>query len=162
MFVLGLGLGSVMQVLVLAVQNAVDYHDLGVATSGATLFRSIGGSVGTAVLGSIFCNRLSSELNATLPPAGKRSLGSGGSVTLNPADLAQAARPDPHDLHQRVHQRALDGVRGRRRDRRGRIRDQLAVAGSASCATASPPAAASARASRSPNTRTRWPKPPGP
>ena len=60
MFVLGLGLGSVMQVLVLAVQNAVDYQDLGVATSGATLFRSIGGSVGTAILGSIFSNRLSS------------------------------------------------------------------------------------------------------
>jgi EmrB/QacA subfamily drug resistance transporter len=64
MFVLGLGLGCVMQVLVLAVQNAVDYRDLGVATSGATLFRSIGGSVGTAVLGSIFSNRLQSELSS--------------------------------------------------------------------------------------------------
>ncbi len=51
MFVLGLGLGMVMQMLVLVVQNAVDYQDLGAATSGATLFRSIGGSVGTAVLG---------------------------------------------------------------------------------------------------------------
>jgi len=57
MFVLGLGLGLVMQVLVLAVQNAVPYEYLGVATSGATLFRSIGGSIGTAVLGSIFTNR---------------------------------------------------------------------------------------------------------
>ena len=62
MFVLGLGLGMVMQVLVLAVQNAVDYADLGVATSGATLFRSIGGSLGTAVLGAIFSNRLRDEL----------------------------------------------------------------------------------------------------
>ncbi|MHB8689793.1 MAG: MDR family MFS transporter [Solirubrobacteraceae bacterium] len=62
MFVLGLGLGMVMQVLVLAVQNAVEYSDLGVATSGATLFRSIGGSVGTAILGSIFSSRLRSEL----------------------------------------------------------------------------------------------------
>jgi MFS family permease len=58
MFVLGLGLGMVMQVLVLAVQNAVAYELLGVATSGATLFRSIGGSVGTAILGTIFTNRL--------------------------------------------------------------------------------------------------------
>ncbi|HET8755142.1 MAG TPA: MDR family MFS transporter [Solirubrobacteraceae bacterium] len=58
MFVLGLGLGMTMQVLVLAVQNAVPYEQLGVATSGATLFRSIGGSIGTAVLGSIFTNRL--------------------------------------------------------------------------------------------------------
>ena len=51
MLVLGLGLGMVMQVLVLAVQNAVPYEKLGVATSGATLFRSIGGSLGVAVLG---------------------------------------------------------------------------------------------------------------
>ena len=65
----GSGSGSVMQVLVLAVQNAVDYKDLGVATSGATLFRSIGGSVGTAILGSIFCNRLSAELASSLPPS---------------------------------------------------------------------------------------------
>jgi EmrB/QacA subfamily drug resistance transporter len=62
MFVLGLGLGLVMQVLVLAVQNAVDYSELGVATSGATLFRSMGGSLGTAVLGAVFTNRLSHEL----------------------------------------------------------------------------------------------------
>ena len=66
MFVLGLGLGSVMQVLVLAVQNAVEYKDLGVATSGATLFRSIGGSVGTAILGSIFSSELKSNLTASL------------------------------------------------------------------------------------------------
>ena len=64
MFVLGLGLGMVMQVLVLAVQNAVEYSDLGVATSGATLFRSIGGSLGTATLGAIFSNRLHEELRA--------------------------------------------------------------------------------------------------
>ena len=62
MFVMGLGLGLVMQVLVLAVQNAVDYAELGVATSGATLFRSMGGSLGTAVLGAIFTNRLADEL----------------------------------------------------------------------------------------------------
>ncbi|HEY7830430.1 MAG TPA: MDR family MFS transporter [Solirubrobacteraceae bacterium] len=67
MFVLGLGLGMVMQVLVLAVQNAVEYKDLGVATSGATLFRSIGGSLGTAALGAIFSNRLSDELKSVFP-----------------------------------------------------------------------------------------------
>src|SRR5205807_2362399 len=85
MFVLGLGIGSVMQVLVLAVQNAVDYRDLGVATSGATLFRSIGGSVGTAVLGSIFSNRLAHELAALLP-AGASARVSGGAAA-NPAAL---------------------------------------------------------------------------
>jgi EmrB/QacA subfamily drug resistance transporter len=62
MLIVGLGLGSTMQVLVLAVQNSVDYQDLGVATSGATLFRSIGGAVGTAILGSIFSNGLKTNL----------------------------------------------------------------------------------------------------
>jgi DNA-binding MarR family transcriptional regulator len=83
MFVLGLGLGLVMQVLVLAVQNAVDYHDLGVATSGATLFRSIGGSVGTAALGAVFSNRLADNLAGT-PGAGRLSGG-----TLDPAAIAR-------------------------------------------------------------------------
>lgn len=64
MLVLGLGLGMTMQVLVLAVQNAVDYADLGVATSGATFFRSIGGSFGVAIFGTIFSNRLESELTS--------------------------------------------------------------------------------------------------
>jgi EmrB/QacA subfamily drug resistance transporter len=67
MLVLGLGLGLVMQVLILAVQNSVPYSDLGVATSGATLFRSIGGSIGTAILGAIFSTRLADELAARSP-----------------------------------------------------------------------------------------------
>ncbi|MFL5862539.1 MAG: MFS transporter [Solirubrobacteraceae bacterium] len=91
MFVLGLGLGSVMQVLVLAVQNAVDYKDLGVATSGATLFRSIGGSVGTAVLGSIFANRLTAELASALPRSASGALGTGAG--LNPAALKRLPAP---------------------------------------------------------------------
>ncbi|MGA9858635.1 MAG: MFS transporter [Solirubrobacteraceae bacterium] len=90
MFILGLGLGMVMQVLVLAVQNAVDYSDLGVATSGATLFRSIGGAVGTAVLGSIFSNRLAAELTMRIP-AGAGSLGHGAS--LNTAALRRLPAP---------------------------------------------------------------------
>ena len=62
MFVLGVGLGCVMQVLVLIVQNAVPYSELGVATSGATFFRSIGGSFGTAIFGAIFSNVLVGNL----------------------------------------------------------------------------------------------------
>ncbi|MQA93244.1 MAG: DHA2 family efflux MFS transporter permease subunit [Streptosporangiales bacterium] len=65
-FLLGAGLGLVMQVLVIAVQNSVAYEDLGVATSGATFFRSIGGSFGVALFGSIFANRLSVEVAAAL------------------------------------------------------------------------------------------------
>ncbi|GGW73420.1 DHA2 family efflux MFS transporter permease subunit [Streptomyces galilaeus] len=61
-FVFGLGLGLVMQVLVLIVQNAVSYEDLGVATSGATFFRSIGASFGVAIFGTVFTNRLGDKL----------------------------------------------------------------------------------------------------
>jgi EmrB/QacA subfamily drug resistance transporter len=112
MFVLGLGLGLVMQVLVLAVQNAVDYSDLGVATSGATLFRSIGGSVGTAILGSIFSSRLASQLAAGLKahPAIPRSqvakLSSAGS---DPAALKKLPKP-VHDLYVGSFTHALDRV----------------------------------------------------
>ncbi|MFJ4813941.1 DHA2 family efflux MFS transporter permease subunit [Streptomyces sp. NPDC088801] len=72
-FVFGLGLGLVMQVLVLIVQNAVPYEDLGVATSGATFFRSIGASFGVAVFGTVFAGRLGEQLTdafrgVRLPP----------------------------------------------------------------------------------------------
>ncbi|MGW7194881.1 DHA2 family efflux MFS transporter permease subunit [Streptomyces chryseus] len=72
-FVFGAGLGLVMQVLVLVAQNAVRYEDLGVATSGATFFRSIGASFGVAVFGTVFTNRLMDKLDSAfagqpLPP----------------------------------------------------------------------------------------------
>jgi predicted MFS family arabinose efflux permease len=85
MATLGAGLGLVMQVLVLAVQNSVAYEQLGVATSSATLFRSIGGSLGTAILGAIFSNRISDELAAQGPVAA-HSL-SGGQI--NPSSLGE-------------------------------------------------------------------------
>ena len=62
MLVLGMGIGGVMQVLVIIVQNAVPHSELGVATSGATFFRSIGGSFGTAIFGAIFANVLVGNL----------------------------------------------------------------------------------------------------
>lgn len=65
-FVFGFGLGLVMQVLVLIVQNAVGYEDLGVATSGATFFRSIGASFGVAVFGTVFTHRLGDKLGTAL------------------------------------------------------------------------------------------------
>jgi predicted MFS family arabinose efflux permease len=107
MFVLGLGLGLTMQVLVLAVQNAVDYKDLGVATSGATLFRSIGGSVGTAVLGSIFS-----------AGDGRRVAGHGREPEHGGVEAAAGA--DPRRVPQRLHQRPVHGVH--RRGLRGRRR----------------------------------------
>ena len=62
MLILGMGIGGVMQVLVIIVQNGVPHSELGVATSGATFFRSIGGSFGTAIFGAIFANVLVGNL----------------------------------------------------------------------------------------------------
>jgi len=85
MLLLGLGMGLVMQVLVIAVQNAVDHRDLGVATSGNSLFRSIGGSVGTAVLGAIFAARLRAELAVRVPGGEMRGLSLDAIAQLPPA-----------------------------------------------------------------------------
>ncbi len=78
---LGLGMGMVMQVLVLAVQNSVGYEQLGVATSGTMLFRSLGGALGVALFGAIFANLLHAQLAgpgmdflATVIPAGIKGL----------------------------------------------------------------------------------------
>lgn len=91
MLLLGLGMGMVMQVLVIAVQNDVEYRDLGVATSGATLFRLIGGSLGTAVLGAIFAGRLASNL-AQAMPGGMPATGGRATTAAALAQLAPAAR----------------------------------------------------------------------
>lgn len=72
MALLGLGIGQIMPVLTLAVQNGVDRSDLGTATSSVTFFRSIGSSLGAAVFGAILTNRLSYHLNQTLPGAGDK------------------------------------------------------------------------------------------
>jgi hypothetical protein len=91
MLLLGLGLGMVMQVLVLAVQNAVPFRNIGAATSGATLFRSIGGLVGVATFGAIFTNGLRSRLAAAIAPGAElpQSLGPLGIRHL-PAPLRDA------------------------------------------------------------------------
>jgi EmrB/QacA subfamily drug resistance transporter len=93
LLVLGIGLGLVMQVLVLAVQNAVDYEMLGAATSGVTLFRGIGGSLGAAVFGTIFSSRLASGLHGALSGAMAHQVHGGGRLTGSQvARLPPAAR----------------------------------------------------------------------
>jgi EmrB/QacA subfamily drug resistance transporter len=84
MLVVGVGIGLVMQVLVLVVQNAAPRRDVGVATSTATFFRSMGGSLGVAVFGAIFASRLTSELT-TLPAAAASHLS--GGTNVNPAQI---------------------------------------------------------------------------
>jgi hypothetical protein len=76
----------VMQVLVVAVQNAVPYSQLGTATSSATFFRSIGGVIGIALFGAIFNSRLLAELPQYLPASALRHL-SGSGISINPAQI---------------------------------------------------------------------------
>ena len=75
----GVGIGLVMQVLVLATQNSVNRHDMGVATSSATFFRSMGGTFGAAIFGTVLANGLSTQLAQRLPAAALRG--------VNPAQL---------------------------------------------------------------------------
>jgi len=87
MFVFGVGIGLIMQVLVVAVQNSVSYEDLGVATSSATFFRMIGGSFGTAVFGAIYTNVFTHTLAPTLAKVPASILKSFNPQTINPAIL---------------------------------------------------------------------------
>lgn len=93
----GAGLGLTMQVMVLAVQNSVTYRELGTATSAATFFRAIGGSIGVAVFGAIFANRLA----ASLPPA-LRAQGE-AATHLTPAQLQALRTAHPAQFTQYLH-----------------------------------------------------------
>ncbi|MFJ3909238.1 MDR family MFS transporter [Streptomyces vinaceus] len=91
MFVLGAGIGLCMQVLTIAVQNTVDYADLGTATSGVTFFRTLGSSFGTAVFGTIYANTLGPELEKAVAEAAR-------ATGADPAQLAKAAQ-SPQGVH---------------------------------------------------------------
>jgi MFS family permease len=70
MFITGLGIGPTLSVFTIVVQNAVPMRSLGAATSNLTFFRQIGGSVGLALLGTVFANRLTDELPKQLVVSG--------------------------------------------------------------------------------------------
>jgi hypothetical protein len=72
--VFGLGFGMVSQILTVAIQNAVDRRELGIATASANLFRSLGGSVGVAVFGAIFAGRLDGPVDAPTLQASPEAL----------------------------------------------------------------------------------------
>ncbi len=91
MFVLGTGIGLSMQVLTIAVQNTVDYADLGTATSGVTFFRTLGSSFGTAVFGTIYANTLTPNLRDGVAAAA-------GTGAADPAVIGRAAT-SPEGVH---------------------------------------------------------------
>ena len=91
MFVLGIGLGMVMPVLTLAVQNALPLKDIGTGTSSNLFFRNMGSSFGTAIFGAILSNRLAAYLHKDLPSSISGQMSSGGGTSLSRADLQQAS-----------------------------------------------------------------------
>lgn len=94
--VLGAGMGLVMQVLMLAVQNAVAYRDLGTATSSATFLRSMGGVFGLAIFGAIFSSKLSYWMPRLIPKESAASLAGQDPLHMTPAQL----RHLPPQVHQ--------------------------------------------------------------
>mgnify|MGYP004514396735 CR=1 FL=1 len=97
MAVLGAGLGMLMQNLVLVVQNSIEVRNLGVATSAVTFFRSLGGTVGVSVLGSILGTVVAEDIKSGLgelapeqQAAAAQALGSGTIPQVN--ELPEAIR----------------------------------------------------------------------
>ena len=94
MLVAGLGFGMIMQTALLAVQNAVERRDLGVATSSTQFFRLMGGSIGVAVFGAVLNVRLGTELPARLPAAAVAELGGDVAQFLQSPASIRALPPD--------------------------------------------------------------------
>ncbi|GAA2725196.1 MFS transporter [Actinocorallia aurantiaca] len=93
LLLLGAGLGCVMQVLIVAVQNTSPYRDLGAATSGNTFFRSIGGSFGVAAFGAVFSNRLASGM-ADLVREGRLPAGTNTAALQENSSLIRRLPPE--------------------------------------------------------------------
>ncbi|MFD8393316.1 MFS transporter [Streptomyces sp. NPDC059680] len=107
MAVLGAGIGMVMPVLVLAVQNSVRPADLGTATSANNYFRQIGGSVGAAVFGTLFANRLTDALRRQLPPRAGARLPDPESIT---PQLVHTLPPALRDAYIRAYADAMPRI----------------------------------------------------
>ncbi|TCO57074.1 MDR family MFS transporter [Actinocrispum wychmicini] len=104
--IIGAGLGFLMGTTNLIAQNSVDMRDLGVATSTATFARSIGGSLGVAVLGSIFTSRIQDSLTSALGPAGSQLTSTGGQ--LSPKMISSL----PTTAHNAYLNGIVDGIQG--------------------------------------------------
>jgi EmrB/QacA subfamily drug resistance transporter len=86
---MGFGLGIALPVFTIAVQNAVSYRIMGVATSSAQFFRAIGGTMGLAILGSVMTSHFASELSSAVPSDVKEALAPGqlSALAHNPQAL---------------------------------------------------------------------------
>ncbi|HET7407653.1 MAG TPA: MDR family MFS transporter [Mycobacteriales bacterium] len=96
MLILGLGVGMIMPVLTLAVQNAVPARDIGAATGAVNFFRSMGGSFGTALFGAILSARLDYWLPRLLP--GGAHITPGAGLSISPQKLHTLPVPIQHGV----------------------------------------------------------------
>jgi EmrB/QacA subfamily drug resistance transporter len=112
MLIFGAGLGCSMQIIVTAVQNAVDKRYMGTATSAVTFFRAMGGTFGTAVFGAILTSRLATHLAeqfAGYGQAGAHTPGPSGDISNNVSKIQQLPEPI-HGLVLNGFAQALDDV----------------------------------------------------
>ncbi|MGW1178636.1 MDR family MFS transporter [Kitasatospora sp. NPDC002543] len=106
MVVLGAGMGFLMQITMLVAQNSVELKDMGVASSTATLFRTIGGSFGVALFGALFNNRVTDTMKERL---GEQATAGGG--VQDPGQMSPAAlRKLPEAVQDAYHHAVSNGM----------------------------------------------------
>jgi MFS family permease len=106
MYAFGMGLGLTMQVVVTAVQNSVDRRHMGVATASVTFFRSMGGAIGTALLGAILNIRLKHHLSEIVGATGQGA----GQINTNDVTAIQALPEPIKSLVLEAFTRSMDDV----------------------------------------------------
>ncbi|MGA5702061.1 MDR family MFS transporter [Peterkaempfera bronchialis] len=109
MVLMGIGLGCVMQVLVLAVQNSVEMKDMGAATAGSMFFRSIGGAFGTAIFGTVLTSRLNHHISEGVAAAGLKGQGGGGFAAGGEEKLTSGGRAAIEQLPVQLQDIVLNG-----------------------------------------------------
>lgn len=105
--IVGAGLGLSMQTIVIALQNAVDFHDMGVATSANTFFRSLGSVFGSAIFGAVLNNRLAHYMATGFADLAHKNPTAMASVNTSPNGLTNMIA-NPHSVPAIVHNTALD------------------------------------------------------
>ncbi|HEU5430324.1 MAG TPA: hypothetical protein VFU81_01600, partial [Thermomicrobiales bacterium] len=108
MFAFGAGLGLTMQTITTAVQNAVEFRDLGTATSATTFFRSLGGALGAAIFGAVLSTRLTTHLEAMM--GGVKAAAGNASISANNVEAIQALPGPIKELVQNAFTLAIDDV----------------------------------------------------
>jgi hypothetical protein len=109
-YLFGAGLGFTLQTIVVAIQNSVEFRDMGTATSSNTFFRQMGGSIGAAVFGAVLSSRLAHYLAESLAGAGARPGGGGPAVDANNVQAIQRLAEPAKSIVLDAFTKAIDDV----------------------------------------------------